>query len=73
MLGLPADPAHIAHESGKRTLDETDLLRAARRFPVKARAHRSRFERLIKTPLPAMAGLADGGWLVLGRAARSPS
>jgi subfamily B ATP-binding cassette protein HlyB/CyaB len=67
ILGLPADPAEIAHQSGKRELDETDLLRAARRFPVKARAHRSSFERLAKTPLPALAELKWGGWLVLGR------
>ena len=52
ILGLPADPAEIAHQSGKRRLDETDLLRAARRFPVKARAHRSSYERLERTPLP---------------------
>ena len=69
ILGLPADPAEIAHQSGKRELDETDLLRAARRFPVKARAHRSSFERLAKTPLPALAKLKWGGWLVLGRVA----
>jgi ATP-binding cassette, subfamily B, bacterial HlyB/CyaB len=67
ILGVPADPAEITHQSGKRELDETDLLRAARRFPVKARAHRSSFERLAKTPLPALAGLKWGGWLVLGR------
>jgi subfamily B ATP-binding cassette protein HlyB/CyaB len=67
MLGLPADRAQIAHESGKRMLDETDLLRAARRFPVKVRAHNSRLHRLKKTPLPALAALKDGGWLVLGR------
>jgi subfamily B ATP-binding cassette protein HlyB/CyaB len=67
ILGVPADPAQIAHQSGKRELDETDLLRAARRFPVKARAHRSSFERLAKTPLPALAALKWGGWLVLGR------
>jgi ATP-binding cassette, subfamily B, bacterial HlyB/CyaB len=67
ILGVPADPAEITHQSGKRELDETDLLRAARRFPVKARAYRSSFERLAKTPLPALAGLKWGGWLVLGR------
>jgi subfamily B ATP-binding cassette protein HlyB/CyaB len=69
ILGLSADPAEIAHQSGKRVLDETDLLRAARRFPVKARAHRSRFERLPRTPLPALAARRHGDWLVLGRAA----
>jgi ATP-binding cassette, subfamily B, bacterial HlyB/CyaB len=69
ILGVPADPAEITHQSGKREFDETELLRAARRFPVKARAHRSSFERLQKTPLPALAGLKWGGWLVLGRVA----
>jgi ATP-binding cassette, subfamily B, bacterial HlyB/CyaB len=67
ILGLPAEPAELAHQSGKRELDETDLLRAARRFPVKARAHRSTYERLQKTPLPALAATKWGGWLVLGR------
>jgi subfamily B ATP-binding cassette protein HlyB/CyaB len=69
ILGLPVDPAEIAHQSGKQQLDETDLLRAARRFPVKARTHRSSYERLERTPLPALVGLIDGGWLVLGRVA----
>ena len=73
ILGLPADPAQIAHQSGKQKLDEGDLLRAARHFPVKARAHRSGLERLEKTPLPALAGLEDGGWLVLGRVANADS
>jgi ATP-binding cassette, subfamily B, bacterial HlyB/CyaB len=69
ILGVPADPAEIAHQSGKPGLDETDLLRAARRFPVKARGHRSSLERLAKTPLPALAATKWGGWLVLGRVA----
>jgi subfamily B ATP-binding cassette protein HlyB/CyaB len=67
MLGVPADAAEITHQSGKRSLGEADLLRAARRFPVKARAHSSNYRRLLRTPLPALAALKDGGWLVLGR------
>jgi subfamily B ATP-binding cassette protein HlyB/CyaB len=67
MLGVPADPAEITHQSGKRTLDEADLLRATRRFPVKARARRSSYQRLLRTPLPALGALKNGGWLVLGR------
>jgi subfamily B ATP-binding cassette protein HlyB/CyaB len=69
ILGLPADPAEILHQSGKQALGEAELLRAARRFPVKARAHRSSFERLLKTHLPVLAALKDGGWLVVGRVA----
>jgi len=67
LLGIPADSAEILHQSGKQILEEGDLLRAAKRFPVKARAVKSSFERLLKTPVPALAALDDGGWLVLGR------
>jgi ATP-binding cassette, subfamily B, bacterial HlyB/CyaB len=67
VLGLPADAAQIRHQSGKAALDEADILRAARSFPVKARAHDSDFPRLLKTPLPVIAALKDGGWLVVGR------
>jgi subfamily B ATP-binding cassette protein HlyB/CyaB len=67
VLGLPADAAQIQHQSGKAALDEEDILRAARSFPVKAAAHDSTFQRLLKTPLPAIAELTEGGWLVVGR------
>jgi len=69
LIGLPADPAEILHQSGQSRLDEADLLRQARRFPVKTRAIASSLERLQSTPLPALAALKDGGWLVLGKAA----
>ncbi len=67
VLGIPADAAEIRHQSGKAKLDEGDVLRAARRFPVKARSHRSTFARLQKTPTPVLASLRDGTWLVIGR------
>jgi subfamily B ATP-binding cassette protein HlyB/CyaB len=67
LLGLPADHSQILHQSGKPALDEADLLRAVKRFPVKARAISSRFDRLAKTALPALALLKDGSWLVIGR------
>ncbi len=67
VLGLPANAAELAHQSGKATLDAGDLLRLARRFPVKARLIASNLERLGNTPLPALAQMRDGGWLVVGR------
>jgi len=45
------------------------VLRAALRFPVKARAISSSFDRLASTPLPALAELKDGAWMVVGRIA----
>ena len=67
VLGLPANAAELAHVSGKASLDAGDLLRLARRFPVKARLVASTMERLAGTPLPALAQMRDGGWLVVGR------
>jgi len=69
VLSVPADAAEISHHSGKPSLAENDVLRAAKRFPVKARAITSNFERLRKTPLPALAALKDGSWLVIGKVA----
>ena len=69
LLGVPADAAEILHQSGKPALDEADLLRAAKRFPVKARAIDSSLERLETTPMPALGALKSGGWLVIGKAA----
>jgi subfamily B ATP-binding cassette protein HlyB/CyaB len=68
LLGIPADAAKIRHELGtEAALGEADLLRAARKFPVKARALRSHWDRLARTALPALAQLSDGSWRVLGR------
>ena len=69
VLSVPADATEIGHHSGKTALEESDVLRAAKRFPVKARAITSNFDRLLKTPLPALAALKDGSWLVIGKAA----
>jgi subfamily B ATP-binding cassette protein HlyB/CyaB len=69
LLGLPADPNDILHQSGRNSLDETEMLRAVKRYPVKARVITSSVERLESTPLPALAKLRDGGWLILGKAA----
>ncbi|MGI8839919.1 MAG: type I secretion system permease/ATPase [Caulobacteraceae bacterium] len=69
LLGVPADAAEILHHSGRPALDEAEILRAAKRYPVKARAVATTLERLETTPLPALGRLKDGGWLVIGKAA----
>ena len=66
VLGLPANAQEILHQSGLRSLDAQDLLRAARRFPVKARLREAKLERLRTTPTPFLASLKDGRWLVVG-------
>jgi subfamily B ATP-binding cassette protein HlyB/CyaB len=69
LLGLPADAHAILHASGGSDLSETDLLRAARKFPVKARAVTTGPSALGSTPMPALAMLRDGRWLVVGKVA----
>jgi subfamily B ATP-binding cassette protein HlyB/CyaB len=68
LLGIVADPAKIQHDAGKSSrLDIDDVLRAATRFPVKAKALKSSIHRLGKTPLPALAVLHSGGFVVVGK------
>jgi ATP-binding cassette, subfamily B, bacterial HlyB/CyaB len=68
LLGIVADPGKIQHDAGKsNALDVDDLLRAARRFPVKAKAVKSSLPQLGKTPLPALAVMEVGGFAVVGK------
>jgi subfamily B ATP-binding cassette protein HlyB/CyaB len=67
LLGLPANAAELMHQSGRTRLDETDLLRIARRFPVKVRAIDTTLERLGDTPTPFLARARDGRWWIVGR------
>jgi subfamily B ATP-binding cassette protein HlyB/CyaB len=68
-LGLPADAAAIRHQLGTTAaLDESDVLRVARRFEVKAKAVDTQFARLSVTPMPALVLRRDGSWVVIGRA-----
>jgi len=70
VLGLAADPAQIVHEAGLvGPLSEADLLRAAGRYPVKAKAVNSALKRLHTTPFPAIATMNDGTVLVIGKIA----
>jgi subfamily B ATP-binding cassette protein HlyB/CyaB len=45
------------------------MLRCAKDLGLKARAWRTDWSRLARTPLPAIASLRDGGFLVLAKAA----
>jgi ATP-binding cassette, subfamily B, bacterial HlyB/CyaB len=68
LVGVVADPARIQYDTGKSgALDVDDVLRAAARFPVKAKAVYSTMKRLGNTPLPALAVLRSGGFAVVGK------
>jgi subfamily B ATP-binding cassette protein HlyB/CyaB len=62
------DPEQIRHKLGTARLDVEHMLRAARDLGLKARARTTTFPRLAGTPLPAIAGLKDGGFVFLARA-----
>lgn len=67
LLDIPADAAALQHQSGVGHFNETDVLRAVRPFPIKARAKRCGISALAQLHLPAMLQCSDGHWLVLGK------
>ena len=68
LLGLAADPEQIYHHSGSvGNLQATDLLRAAKRFPVKTRLVSANLPKLLASPLPVIACLSDGRFTVIGK------
>ena len=66
---LPADGSQLQHlftQSGQ-VLSETDLLRAAKHVGLKAGVVQTKWDKLIGMPLPAMAKLVDGRYLVVAK------
>src|SRR5439155_5992286 len=67
--GLGADPRQIHHSFGAKAIGVSEMLRCAKQLGLKARAVTTRWERLARTPLPAIAPLRGGGFLILGKVA----
>src|SRR5215831_4431361 len=65
--GLGADPQQIRHRFGASAIGIPEMLRCARELGLKAQSHATTWKRLLSTPLPAIAALRDGGFLVLGK------
>jgi len=66
--GISADRDQISHRLGTNQIGAPDMLRCAKDLGLKARACRSDWSRLARTPLPAIASLRDGGFMVLAKA-----
>src|SRR5438105_4149110 len=64
--GVRAEAEQIRHRIGSRSIGVTEMLRCAKQLGLKARASKTSWARLVKTPLPGIAVLRDGGFLVLG-------
>ena len=65
--GVAADPDQIRHRMGAARVGVAEILRCAKDFGLKARAQRTSWNRLAVTPLPGIALLRDGGFLILGK------
>jgi subfamily B ATP-binding cassette protein HlyB/CyaB len=68
-LGVPADAEQIQHRLGTRTIGTIEMLRAARQLGLKARVRETSFVRLLQTPLPGVAVMRDGHFLLIAKAA----
>jgi ATP-binding cassette, subfamily B, bacterial HlyB/CyaB len=67
---VAAEPAALRHALGKTpndTLTTADLLLAAQHLGLKAKLSRTGAQRLNLAPLPALARLHDGRWVVLAQ------
>lgn len=67
---IAGEPESLAHELGltpSMPLADDDLLRAAAHLGLKAKFSRSTVDRLNLSPLPALAKLNDGRWVVLAQ------
>ena len=66
--GVAADQGQIRHRLGTARIGAAEMLRCAKDLGLKARAYRTDWSRLAKTPLPAIATLRDGGFMVVAKA-----
>ena len=65
--GIGADPEQIRHRFGARRFGIAEMLRCAKDFGLKAAADGTTGSVWRNTPLPAIAALRDGGFLLLGK------
>jgi ATP-binding cassette, subfamily B, bacterial HlyB/CyaB len=68
-FGVPVNGDQLRHQFGEpsKTLSDTDLLRAAGHLGFKAGLVKSVWARLAGTPLPAMAKMNDGRYIVVAK------
>ena len=66
--GIGVDPQQLRHRFAGRSIGVPEMLRYAKQTGLKARVCKTTYARLSKMPLPAIASLRDGGFLLLGKA-----
>ena len=68
-LGIPADPGELARRylANYEPAAKEDLVRIARKLGLKSRIIATRWERLAKTPVPAIVENKDGTFFLAGQ------
>jgi ATP-binding cassette, subfamily B, bacterial HlyB/CyaB len=61
------DPAQLRHRLGHRAVGVPEMVRCAKELGLKARSYRTNWKRLASTPMPGIAVLRDGDFIVLGK------
>ena len=69
LLGIAADAGQVRHRLGADKIGAPEMLRCAKELGLRARANRSHWSRLARTPLPAIASLYDGSFVIIAKAA----
>ena len=65
--GIAVDEEQVRHRFGGVPIGVSEMLRYAKQTGLKARVYKTNFSRLKRTPLPGIAVLRDGGFLLLGK------
>src|SRR6266508_2347164 len=65
--GLGVELEQIRHQFGATPIGIPEMLRCAKGFGLKARSLTTKWARLANTPLPGIAVLRDGGFVLLGK------
>jgi subfamily B ATP-binding cassette protein HlyB/CyaB len=64
---IGADPAQLRHRLGHCTVGVPEMLRCAKELGLKARAYKTNWKRLASTPMPSIAVLRDGDFIIIGK------
>ncbi|MCP3382653.1 type I secretion system permease/ATPase [Bradyrhizobium sp. CCGUVB4N] len=68
LQGVAAERDQLRHRQGTAHFGAADIIRCAKSLGLKARTHRTQWSRLPDTPLPAIAMLRDGSFMVIAKA-----
>src|SRR4029434_11177432 len=69
LQGVAGDAGQIRHRMGTDKIGAPAMLRCAQDLGLKSRLCRTDWSRLARTPLPAIAALNDGSFLLVAKAA----